>query len=194
MRRPFELDADLAKAKSKLASVHLMMGKLRESEREELEALRIRQDIGDPLQIARSRNELAILYLAKQKYEKARDLARQAEAEFVRNGRADVLDRVTARVTLGEALCNLNDYPSAIPLLKVALDEAKATLHPDDFPVGLSTFLLGYAYWKSGNMAGVAEYMDRGTAQMNAQLGWGHHAYLRAPDCYAQFLRKKQQV
>src|SRR5260370_42126296 len=122
MRRPFELDADLAKAKSKLASVHLMMGKLRESEREEQEALKLRQDIGDPLQIARSRNDLAILYLAKQKYEKARDLARQAEAEFVKNGRTDVLDRITARVTLAEALCDLKDFPSAISLLKPAID------------------------------------------------------------------------
>jgi tetratricopeptide (TPR) repeat protein len=194
LRHTSEPGADLATAISQLASLHVMMRKFRESEREELEALRLRQDIGDPLQIARSRNELAILYLAKQKYEKARDLARQAEAEFVRNGRADVLDRVTARVTLGEALCNLNDCPSAIPLLKVALDEAKATLHPDDFPVGLSTFLLGYAYWKSGNMAGAAEYMERGTVQMSAQLGWGHPAYLRALQWYAQFLHENRNV
>src|SRR5260370_40428260 len=129
MRRPFELDADLAKAKSKLASVHLMMGKLRESEREEQEALKLRQDIGDQLQIARSRDDLAILYLAKQKYEKARDFARQAEAEFIKNVQADVLDRVTARVALAQALCHLKDCPSAIPPLKTAVDEAKATLH-----------------------------------------------------------------
>jgi tetratricopeptide (TPR) repeat protein len=194
LRQPFEPGADLATAISQLASLHLMMGKLRESEREEQEALKLRQDIGDPLKIARSRNDLAILYLAKQKYEKARDLARQAEAEFVQNGRSDVLDRITARVTLAEALCDLKDFPAAISLLKAALDEAKAALRPDDFPVGLSNFLLGYAYWKSGNMSAAEMYMERGTVQMNLQLGWGHPAYLRALTFYAQFLHENQQV
>jgi tetratricopeptide (TPR) repeat protein len=193
-RQPFESGADLASALSQLATLHVMMGKLRESEREEQEALKLRQNIGDPLQIARSRNDLAILYLAKQKYERARDLARQAEAEIDKNGRADVFDRVTARVTLAEALCDLKDCPSAISLLKAALDEAKAMLHPYDFPVGLSNFLLGYAYWKSGNMSEAEEFMKAGTDQMSVQLGWGHPAYVRALTFYAQFLHENRQV
>jgi len=163
LRHTPEPGADLAAAISQLASLHVMMGKYRECERGDQEALRLRQDLGDPLLIARSRDDLAILYLAKQKYEKARDLARQAEAEFVKNGRADVLDRITARFTLAEALCYLKDCPSGIPLLKAALDEAKTALHPDDFAVGFSNFLLGYAYWKSGNMSGAEEYMERGS-------------------------------
>lgn len=188
-----EPDADLATAIGQLASLHLLMGKVRESEREDQEALRLRQALGDPLQIARSRGDLAILYLNKQKYEKARDLARQAEAEFVTNGRASVMDRISARFTLSEALCYLKDCPSAIPLLKGALDEAKATMRPDDYPLGLSTFLLGYAYWKSGDRLGAAEYLERGAAQMHAQLGWGHPAYLKALGCYAQFLHENHQ-
>jgi tetratricopeptide (TPR) repeat protein len=186
--------ADQATAITQLASLHLLMGKFRESEREDQEALRLREGLGDQLQIARSRSDLAILYLAKQKYEKARDLARQAEAEFVTNGRANALDRITARFTLSEALCALRECPSVIPLLKAALDEAKATLHPDDFPLGLGIYLLGYAYWKSGNMSEAEEYLKRGTAQMNVQLGWGHPAYLKALRCYAQFLHENQQL
>jgi tetratricopeptide (TPR) repeat protein len=194
LRHTSERGADLATAIGQLASLHVMMGKLRESEREDQEGLRLRQDIGDQLQIARSRDDLAILYMAKQKYEKAREFARQAEAEFVSNGRADVLDRITARVTLAEALCYLKDCPSAIPLLKAALDEAKATRQPDDFPIGLSTFLLGYAYWKSGNMSEAEEYLKRGTVEMNTQLGWGHPAFVRALRCYAEFLHENKQV
>jgi tetratricopeptide (TPR) repeat protein len=194
LRSTSEARADLATAISQLACLHVMMGKFRESERENQEALRLRQDLGDQLLIARSQDDLAILYLAKQKYEKARDFARQAEAEFVRNGRADVLDRITARFTFGEALCYLKDCASAIPPLRAALDEAKAALAPDDFAIGFSNFILGYAYWKSGNISGAEEYMERGTVQMNAQLGWGHPAYLRALRCYAEFLHKNQQV
>jgi tetratricopeptide (TPR) repeat protein len=194
LRHTSDPSADLAAAISQLGCLHLTMGKSRESEKEEQEALRLRQAIGDPLLIARSQAALAIFYLAKQKFEKARDLARQAEAEFVRNGRADVLDRVTARSALAEALCKLKDYASAIPLLKAVIEEAKAALRPDDFPVGVSNFLLGYAYWKSGNMSGAEEFMKRGTEQMSVQLGWGHPAYLRALTFYAEFLRQNKQV
>src|SRR3981189_2612021 len=48
LRHPFESGADLATAISQLASVHLMMGKFRESEREEEEALRLRQESATP--------------------------------------------------------------------------------------------------------------------------------------------------
>jgi tetratricopeptide (TPR) repeat protein len=194
LRHTAGADADLATAISQLATLHVLMGKVRESEKEGQEALKIRQDLGDQLQIARSRNDLAILYLAKQKYAKARDLARQAEAEFMTNERANPLDRITARFTLSEALCALKECSSVIPLLKETLDEAKAALHPDDFPLGLSTFLLGYAYWKSGRMSEAEDYLKRGTAQMSVQLGWGHPAYLKALRCYAQFLHENQQV
>lgn len=194
LRHPSAPDAELASAIGQLASLHVVMGKLRESEREVQEALRLGENLGDSLLIARSREDLAILYLAKQKYEKARDLARLAEAEFVRNGRADALDRVTARITLSESLCNLKDCPSAIPLLMAALGEAKATVLADDFPVGLSDFLLGFAYWKTGDMAGAAKYLEKGTEEMSRRLGWGHPAYLKALKCYAEFLHADRQV
>jgi tetratricopeptide (TPR) repeat protein len=194
LRHTSEPGADLPTAISQLASLHVTMGKFREGEREGQEALRLGENLGDPLLIARSRDDLAILYLAKQKYQKARDLARQAEAEFVKNVRADVLDRMSARFTLAEALCNLKDCPSAIPLLKASLDETKTALLPDDFTVGLNSFLLGYAYWKSGNISEAGEYMERGTDKMSLQLGWGHPAYLKALRCYAQFLHANRQV
>ena len=191
LRGPSEPGAELATAISQLASLHATIGKFRESERENQEALTLGENLGDTLLIARSRDDLAILYLAKQKYQKARDLARQAEAEFVKNVRADVLDRISARFTLAEALCNLKDCPSAIPLLKAALEETKTALHLDDFTVGLNNFLLGYAYWKSGNLSGAGDYMAAGTERMGLQLGWG--TYLKALRCYAQFLHENRQ-
>jgi tetratricopeptide (TPR) repeat protein len=194
LRQPAGPGSDLATAIGQLASLHVTIGKLRESEKESLEALKITLDLGDTLLIARSQDDLAILYLAKKKYEKARDMARLAEAEFVRNGRADVLDRVTARITLSESLCNLKDCPSAIPLLKAALEEARASMSPEDFPIGLSDFLLGYAYWKSGNIGGAEQYLAQGTTEMDRQLGWGHPAYLKALKCYAEFLHEDRQV
>jgi tetratricopeptide (TPR) repeat protein len=170
------------------------MGKLGESEKEELEALRLRLALGNRLQIARSWSDLASLYLKKQKFAKAKDFAQQAVAEFVTNERAEVLDRLSARFALAEALCYLKDCPSAIPLLQAAFDEAKATMPPNSFAIGESDFILGYAYWKAGDMSGADEHMQRGTAQMNVQLGWGHPVYLKALACYAQFLRENKRV
>jgi tetratricopeptide (TPR) repeat protein len=184
---------DQAAALAQLGSLHVAMWKLRESEKECLEALEIRKKLGDPLHLAQSRINLAVLYLAKQKYEKAKDLARQAEAELITNQRAEVVERIEARLTLAEAMCYLKDCPSAIPLLRAALDDARSTLQPEDFPVGMSNFLLGYAYWKSGDMSRAEEYLRRGTALMNTQLGWGHPTYVSALRQYAQFLHENRE-
>jgi tetratricopeptide (TPR) repeat protein len=189
-----ERNEDLAVALSDLGNLHILMGKMRETEKEELEALKVRQDLGDPLQIARSWNDLAVLNLQKQKFEKSIDFARRAEAEFVRNEKASALDRITVRLALGEALCSLKDCASAIPMLKATLEEATATLRREELPVGFSTFLLGYAYWKSGEMSLAGEYLERGTTLMSVRLGWGHPAYLKALAHYARYLRENQRI
>jgi tetratricopeptide (TPR) repeat protein len=193
-RKNSEPAADLAIAISQLGSLHVLMGKLRDSEKEDKEALKIRQSVGDPLDIARSRSDLAILYLAKQNYRKARSFAQEAEIEIATNERAIAMDRIVARITLSEALCYLRECPSAIPLLKAALEEAKVTMRPADLTFGVCEFLLGYGYWKSGDMSRAEEYLRQGTELMSARLGWGHPAYLRALRQYAQFLHEDRQV
>jgi tetratricopeptide (TPR) repeat protein len=194
LRHTAEQSANLASALSELGNLHLAMGKLGECEKEELEALSLRQAVGDRLRIARSWSDLSALYLNKRKFVQARDFAQQAVAEFVTNAQAEVLDRMAARISLSEALCYLKDCPSAIPLLKAVLDEAKATLQPDSFAIGESDFILGYAYWKAGDISEAEEHMKRGAAVMNVQLGWGHPVYLKALACYAQFLRENHRV
>jgi tetratricopeptide (TPR) repeat protein len=194
LRHTLQASEDLALVLSDLGNLHIMMGKLRDSEKEELEALKVRQDLGDRLLVARSWNDLAVLYLKKQKFEKAVDFARRAEAEFVANGKTDTLDRISVRLTLAEALCSLKDCASTIPMLKATLQEATATLPQEELPVGLSVFLLGYAYWKSGEMSLAGEYLERGTRLMSVRLGWGHPAYLNALKHYANFLRETQRI
>jgi tetratricopeptide (TPR) repeat protein len=194
LRQTEQPSGNLAAALSQLGTLHIAMGKLGESEKEELEALRLRQALGNRLQIARSWSDLAALYLNKRKFAKAKDFAHQAEAEFVTNERADVVDRMAARIALAQALCYLKDCPSAIPLLKTALEDAKARMQPDNFAIGESDFILGYAYWKAGDISDAEEHMERGAALMNVQLGWGHPVYLKALTCYAQFLRETKRV
>ncbi len=189
-----EPSEELAEVLTQLGSLHLAMGKLRESEKEELEGLKLREKLGDHLQIARSWNDMGELYLAQKKFEKARDVAQKAVAEVVANKQADVFDRTVARSVLSMAMCYLKDCPSTIPLLKDAIEEAKAKMRPDDFPIGLVDFLLGYAYWKSGNISEAGQHLQDGTSAMNRQLGWGHPAYLNALKQYERFLREDRQV
>jgi tetratricopeptide (TPR) repeat protein len=184
----------LAEAVGRLGSLHVVMGRLGESEKEEMEALKLRQNLGDQLRIARSQDDLGGLYLAQHKYTKAKDIMQQAVTEFLSDSRATSYDRISARYTLSLALCYLKDYSSAFPIMNAALDEAKATMQPIDLPVGFGDFLLGYIYWKSGDSVKGGEYMEHGKAIMAERLGWDHPTYLGAARQYARFLRETRHV
>jgi tetratricopeptide (TPR) repeat protein len=194
LRQASDPGDDLAAAIDKLGSLHVSMGKLGDSEKEELEALRLREKAGDKLRIAGSWNDLAALYLAEKKYAKAKDFASRATAEFLTNSKSIAFDRVASRYTLSVALCYVKECLSALPLLKDAVLEAKATMQPTDLPVGFGTFLLGYVYWKSGDIAKASEDMERGKSIMAEHLGWQHPTYLGASRAYARFLRENSRV
>jgi tetratricopeptide (TPR) repeat protein len=194
LRRNAESSSQLATNINYLGMLHAEMGKMREAEREELEALRLRQNAGDSLEIARSWNALSAFYFKERKYAPSRDLAQRALDEFSRDKQADVIDRISSRLNLSLALCYMKECPSAIPVLKDTIAISKIAFKPTDFPVGEGEFLLGFAYWKSGDVAGANEYMEEGTSMMKAQLGWGHPAYLNSLGQYARFLRENRRV
>ncbi len=193
LRRNPGSSQQLAEELASLGWVHVEMGKMRQAESEELEALKLREGVGDSLEIARSWNSLAAVYLRWRKYAAARDFARRAVDEFAVNQRADVVDKVSSQFGLSMALCSMKDCASAISLLKEGIGIANATFQPKDFPLGVGYFLLGFAYWQSGNLSEAGRFMEQGTAIMKEQLGWGHPAYLNALRQYALFLRKSQR-
>jgi tetratricopeptide (TPR) repeat protein len=185
---------ELAAALSQLGTLHAAMGRFREAEKEEQEALQLREKVGDRLQIARSWDDIAAISFEQHKLERARDFARKAMDEFSVNPKAIALDRISARYGLAEALCLLKECTSAVPYLKEALEEAKATLPPDDLPIAIGEFLLGFAYWKSGDMSNADGPMRTGTDAMGKRLDLGHPAYLAALTQYAKFLKENRQV
>jgi tetratricopeptide (TPR) repeat protein len=194
LRRDEASKKELAKALSELGNLHVVMGKLRESEKEDQEALRLGVELGDKLQIAHSWDDLAALSLARHKYEQAKDFARQAVAEFVTNEGPEAFDGISARYTLALAYCHLKDYASAIPLLTSAVDEARARMRGQHLPIGFGEFLLGYALWKSGDPSSASGHLEEGVAGMREQLGWGHPVYLTVLGYYSQFLRETRQL
>ena len=194
LRGHAESSRELADDMDYLGGLHRAMGKLRQAEREGLESLRLWEGLGDSLGIARSWSTLSGIYFGQRKYAISTDFARKAVAEFSGNKEADFSDRVAARLNLAQALCHTKDCPSAIPLLKDTIAMAKLAFRANDFPVGEAEFLLGFAYWKTGDVAGATEFMKQGVAVMKEQLGWGHPAYLNSLSNYAQFLRENRRV
>jgi tetratricopeptide (TPR) repeat protein len=193
LHRSAEGSGELAEDINYLGLLHLQMGDLRQAEREELEALRRRQALGASVEIARSWNALAELYFRRGKYAMARDFGQRAIDEFSADKQANVIDQISSRLNLGMVLCYMKECPSAVPLLKEAIGIARTAFRPDDFPLGEGMFLLGFAYWKSGDMSDASDYMGRGTATMKGQLGWGHPTYLNALLQYAKFLRENKR-
>jgi tetratricopeptide (TPR) repeat protein len=194
LRRHPELRGMLATDLNFLGMLHGEMWKLRQAEKEEQEALGIRMKLEDSLDVARSWNALAEVYFKDRRYGLSREFAQRAMEEFAANRRAGVIDRITSRLNLALAQCYMKDFASAIPLLKETVAMAKASFKPNDFPVGEGEYLLGFAYWRSGDMDLASKNMEHGTRIMKEQLGWGHPTYLNALGQYAKFLRENRRV
>ncbi len=184
-------ESELAVATKDLSMLHIAMGALGDAEKEGLEALRIRERMGDPVAIADSWSELASVYLRRREYNKAVEIGQKAMDVLDGGPGVETVDRIALRFTVARALCESRECPKAIPLLKQSIELSEGAYGKDGLPVGLGYYLLGYAYWHTGDMAGAAEWMERGTTRMKVELGWGHPTYLDALGQYALFLRAR---
>ena len=184
----------LAAEMGHLADLHMAIGKVREAEREHMEALKIRESIGDPVGIALTWTDLASLYVDQRQYKKAVDFGQRSLAVLGDDSRVAPVDRVAVRQILGTALCESHDCMHAIPMLKDAVDLASRSFGADSVSAAIAAYVLGYAYWRSGNMVDAATWMQEGTDGMKPGLGWGHPMYLKAMNTYAQVLRAQGRM
>ena len=185
---------ELAEEIGHLAGLHLAMGELREAEKNQMQALAIRERVGDQVGIALIWNDLADLYFKKRQYKKALDYAQRALGVLADRPDVSASDRIAVRQTLALALCGVGNCEKAISLLKDAIELSKSSFGVDSLPVGIDEYLLGYVYWQNGDMNDAAEWMGRGIARMKVDLGWGHAIYVNAVRQYAKFLRKTGQT
>jgi hypothetical protein len=181
----------LAEAIQDLALVHVAMGALGNAEKEGLEALRIRERVGDPMAIVDSRSHLAGVYLRRHEYTKAVEFGQKAMDVLDGGSGVDPVDRIALRFTVARALCGAGSVRRRYRYSSSRSNWLKGTYGKDALPGGLGYYLLGYAYWHTGDMAGAAEWMERGTTRMKVELGWGHPMYVDAMGQYALFLRER---
>lgn len=185
---------ELAEALGHLAVLHIAMGELRQAEKDDLEALRIRESVGDPAGIALTWSDLADVDIKQRHFKPALDYAQKAMAVLADNPKVDVGDRIAVRQALALALCGLKRCEQGIPILKDALEMEKSSYGADSLMVGTGYYLLGYTAWQNGDIQDAAVWMERGTTRMKADLGWGHSIYLNALTEYAKFLRQRGQM
>ena len=164
---------ELAEAIGRLAVLHIAMGDLREAEKNELEALRIREGAGDPVGTALTWNDLAEVYIKEKQFKKALEYAEKATPVLADNPKVDVADRIAVRQTLGLALCGLKQCGQAIQLLKDALQLEKTNYGADSLFVGAGNFLLGYTYWQNGDMNEAAGSDGAGNSPDEGRPGLG---------------------
>ena len=187
-------NSDLATAIDNLGTLYMETGHVEEAEHAELKALKIREESKLESELPRSWYHLATLYLREHRSAKAKEYAERAVNAFFADRNAVPEDKTGSLLVLASSLCQSGKYPEAIAKLQSAFQMAKETYGADTFPTGFSAFILGYAYWKSGDPASAAELMQHGTEIMGKELGWRHPAYLTVMTQYARFLRDEHRL
>jgi len=186
-------DADLAGAIDGLGSLYMMRGDIQQAERAEQKALSIRQAKHLAADLAQSWFHLAALALRERQFEKARGYAQRAVEQLLQQPHPDPDEQINARFVLGLALCRLDRFPEAIAIMQSAMEIVKRTYAPSDFPYGFGSFLLGLAYWKSGDADTARDLMKTGSAVVENLLGINHPACVAIMAEYERYLRSTRQ-
>jgi tetratricopeptide (TPR) repeat protein len=181
---------ELAAAIEDLAMLHVTMGDLAKGEKEGREALKIRLKEGESAAIGASYRQLAALYLKRRAFKKSVEFGERAMDAVGDTPRVTPDDWIAVRYTLAKALCESGSCGRAIPLLQEAIEQAKVAYGEQSVPVGMGYYQLGYTYWRDGDIVDAARWLERGTALMKMELGWGHPTYINALRDYAKFLRE----
>lgn len=180
----------LADALDHLALLHGAMGDFRKAEKEAHEALGLREPVGSP-EVAKSMSSLGRLSSKQGHYAEAARYAQRAMDVLGNDPKVDVAERMGIRQLLADALCRTHACPQAVPLLQQEVELAKAGFGANSLPAALALYHLGYAYWQTGDLTAAEVWMEKGTAGMRAQFGWGHPIYVEAMRQYARFLRQR---
>jgi tetratricopeptide (TPR) repeat protein len=184
---------DLATTIDDLGTLYLEMGNVKEAERAEAKALKMREQADLTSDLSQSWYHLATLYLREHQSRKAKEFAQRAVEAFLADPNAAPEDKIGSSLVLASALCQSHAYPEAIAKLESALQIANKTYGPENLSTGLSSFLLGYANWKNGDLASASPLMDHGAEILGKEMGWEHPAYLSVMTQYARFLRAQHR-
>lgn len=178
----------LADEYNNLSSIHGLMGNLKQSEKDQMHALEIREKIGDPLGIALTWTDMAGVYYQERKFEKALAFAQKGYDVLGKRTDMNPTDHIAVLQTMAFALCDSHQCSNGVPIMKQAVEEAKRTYGPESLSAAAQGFALGYLYWRDGDTTDAAEWMRLSLARMKTFLGWGAPLYVNSMQRYVKFL------
>jgi hypothetical protein len=187
----------LADAQDQLATLYIESGKLSKAEPLERKSLAIREKLNEHTKAGLSHTHLSALLLGQGKLSLAEAEANLAAQLLVPAPGALSLhsagtpeEQMSALINLALVRCAHQACRTAIPDLQRALEIAHATYPENSIPVGYLNFLLGQAFWKSGDVNAARPLMTAGIQELSTQLAWGHPIYLRALQQYKDLLQQ----
>lgn len=178
-----------------MGTMYVQSGQFSKADPVERHALAIREHEQDKLGSGVSHMHVAMLLLGEKELPAAEAEAQTAVALLVPeySHSADVSsatpeEKMTALIDLAEVQNASGENDNAIPLLRFALQIAHKNYADDSLPVGTIDFLLGQAYWKSGDFKEASVLMSHGVHTLSTEIGWGHPMYLTTLRNYEAFL------
>ena len=185
---------ELAEEYTQLAILDVLMKNSKQAERDEMEALRIRQGIGDPVGVALTWKDIAGLYDQERKFSKALGYAQRAYEVLGDSANGSAENRVAVRQAFGFALTATRQCPRGIPMLRESVAIVENNDETKSLDVGYAEYLLGVGYWNCGYRDHASEWFERGTTRLKADYGWHQTIYVNAMRRYADFLRATGQM
>jgi tetratricopeptide (TPR) repeat protein len=183
-----------------MGTMYVASRQLSKAEPVERHALAIRENQQDKLGTGLSHMHLAMLLLGQKELRFAEAEAQTAVKllvpEYVHLPAASSAtpeEKMTALIDLAQVRFASGASQNAVPDLQSALQIAYQNYPENSLPVGYIDFLLGYAYWKSGNLHDAGERMSQGVHKLATVIGWGHPVYLITLRQYRAFLVETKQ-
>jgi tetratricopeptide (TPR) repeat protein len=142
--------AEYASTLDDLASLYLTYGRLEDAESAMKQALKVRQKLGNPTDLAVSKVHLADIALVRHQFKKAEHLALRALEGMESSPNPPKTGMLSAFITLTYARCSRGHCSEGLMNADQAVDYAHKNSEPESAADGFALETLGFAKWKSG--------------------------------------------
>ena len=179
---------DYAIVLGNLGSLYLITGDLDAAEKCRRQSLAVRQELGNRLEVAQGKMNLAEVEFGKRKYKEAARESLEAYHEMVALKDPDTAEVVSTLALTVFAECSHDSCANGMEHAQAAWSLAHGAFADSSFPVALAHLALGVAEWKAGIKDGPDAEMRVGIEIMKALLPAGHPYVLGALQQYGAYL------
>jgi tetratricopeptide (TPR) repeat protein len=142
--------AEYASTLDDLASLYLTYDRLEDAESAMKQALKVRQKLGSPAELAVSKVHLADIALVRHQFKKAEGLAQRALEGMESSPNPPQTAMLSVLITLTYARCSRGHCDEGLMNAKQAVDFARKNSESESVADGFALETLGFAEWKSG--------------------------------------------